>query len=243
MTPRVDMRKARNWLTRRFQTFSLLPDYFRALARCWQDVLWGEGVIAVAFTVWWLLGNPPARYIAFYLVAALFVAGYYTWRSDHIRLIPQFEIKDSEIQENPTTDSNQVQVYVQVVPKCLTDAGVKECKAYLLRVYKRHNNQDNWQPTELNEPMLLEWSFHKFAPFTLQPGIDQRLNVCFWSNRASRIVPRIEQPSVRYLGVFNPPGMFRFEIKATAENCAPVDISVEVTNDGCEWNRPMVKLL
>jgi hypothetical protein len=164
-------------------------------------VLWGEGVIAVAFTVWWLLGNPPARYIAFYLLAALFVAGYYTWRSDHIRLIPQFEIKDSEIQENPTTDSNQVQIYVQVVPKCLTDAGVKECKAYLLRVYKRHNNQDNWQPTELNEP------------------------------------------SVRYLGVFNPPGMFRFEIKATAENCAPVDISVEVTNDGCEWNRPMVKLI
>ena len=227
-----------------FQTFNLLGVYFRSIVQRWHDVLWGASTIAFAFVLWWFLGNPPVWAIALYLVAVMFISGYYAWRADHIRLMPKFEIREFRVQENPTTDPNLIQVYVQVIPKCLTEAVVTECSGRLLRVYKRDSDQNNWESTAANEPVLLEWSFHDFAPLTLQPGIDQRLNVCFWTNRTNIILPRVEPKaqSARYHGVFLSSGMFRFEVRVTAENCAPVDISLVVTTDGCIWNRPTVEL-
>ena len=240
-----------NWLTLKlrtqFQSFGLLGDYFRAIVQRWHDILWGASFIAVAFVLWWFLGNPPVRIIALYLVAVMFIAGYYAWRADHVRLMPKFEVKEFKIQENPTQDSTLIQIYIQVVPKCLTEAVVNECSGHLLRVYKKDTDKNRWESTTANEPVLLEWSFHEFAPLTLQPGIDQRLNVCFWTNRSNMIVPRVEPraQSMRYYGAFHPytTGTFRFEIRVTAENCPPVDISVEVTNERRDWNKPIVELI
>jgi len=62
-------------------TLALLPDYFRAIAKQWTNILFGEGLVAVVFLVWWALGSPPLVLI---FVSAMFVAGYYAWREEHI---------------------------------------------------------------------------------------------------------------------------------------------------------------
>src|ERR1700722_10520311 len=83
-----------------FQTFNLLGVYFRSIVQRWHDVLWGASTIAFAFVLWWFLGNPPVWAIALYLVAVMFISGYYAWRADHIRLMPKFEIREFRVQEN-----------------------------------------------------------------------------------------------------------------------------------------------
>lgn len=224
----------------------LLWDYWLTFKGTAWEIFWGASMIAIAFAIYTLFYAPSKLLLLLYLLLVVFVAGYFMWRSDHLRLMPKFEINGFQLQENPTTSAYERQMYVQVVPKCLTEAVVRNCSGYLLRVYYRRIEGEPWRSTEANEPLLLEWSFYGFAPLTLRPGIDQRLNVCFWRTNpllsvARTIIPRISPESVRYAEVFKPRGIFRFEIRVMAEECAPVDVSVEVSIDGREWNKPSVK--
>jgi hypothetical protein len=57
------------WLKTRFESFALLPDYFRTVVENWHEILWGASVLAVAFVIWWFLGNPATPIISVYLAA------------------------------------------------------------------------------------------------------------------------------------------------------------------------------
>jgi hypothetical protein len=121
---------------------------------------------------------------------------------------------------------------------------VRECKGYLLRVYKKHGEEENWQATALNEPLDLGWSIHGTSQRTLLPGIEQRLNVCFRENHpCARIMPATPDfTPMLWTSVPNPSGTFRFEIRVVAADCPPVDISVDVRFEGCDWEKPVVSL-
>ncbi len=230
-----------DWLKGRINKYDLVLDYFATLRQTWVDVALGTGVPAVGFIIWWSLGNIPQWAIALFFVWALIVAGYFSWRADHVRLLPKFEIGEFCIQETPT-EGLQRRVNVQLIARCLTDAPVKECQGYLLRVYKQ-NDKSDWDLTAMNESHILDWSRHGATPLTLKPGIDQRLNVCFIASDFLRMIPAITRLPSIWRTVFDSNGTFRFDIKVTAENCAPVDKSIAVSLDDCEWNKPKVTLL
>jgi hypothetical protein len=69
-----------------------MPDYFRALAKEWSNVLFGETLVGIGFLVWWALGAPTNHALVVVFVIAMFVAGYYAWRAQHLRLITKLEI-------------------------------------------------------------------------------------------------------------------------------------------------------
>jgi hypothetical protein len=199
-------------------------------------------VPAVGFIIWWSLGTIPPWAIALFFVWALIVAGYFSWRMDHIRLLPKFEVREFRIQETPT-EGLQRRVYVQLLPQCLTDASVKECQGNLLRVFKQIAGDSDWVLTSMNEPLHLEWSYRGAGPLTLEPGIDQRLNICYRISDLSMLIPAIPSLPSRWREVFNSTGTFKFDIRITAEDCPPVDVSIAVSLDDCEWNRPKVSLI
>jgi len=174
-----------DWLKSRIKTYDLFWEYFATLRRTWVDVAWGTGVPAVGFIIWWSLGNIPQWAIALFFVWALIVAGYFSWRADHLRLMPKFEIREFCIQETPT-EGLQRKVYIQLVPQCLTDASVKECQGNLLAVFKQIVGDSEWAATSMDEPLHLEWSYRGSGPLTLKPGIAQRLNVCYRVSDLSR---------------------------------------------------------
>lgn len=184
----------------------------------------------------------PPWAIALFFIWALIVAGYFSWRVDHLRLMPKFEIREFCIQETPT-EGLQRKVYVQLIPRCLTDATIKECQGNLLRVFKQIVGGSDWALTAMNEPLHLEWSYHGAGPLMLKPGIDQRLNVCFRINDLSMLIPTVIPLPSRWRDVFNSTGTFRFDIRVTAEDCAAVDVSIAVSLDDCEWNKPKVSFL
>ncbi|MGD1156728.1 MAG: hypothetical protein ABSA41_12950 [Terriglobia bacterium] len=160
------------------------------------------------------------------------------------RLIPKFGIKEWVITETPTIDRRDYFAYVQLIVRCLTDAPVKGCRGRLLQVYKRYGHKENWNATAMNEPFDLEWSnYPNILELTLEPGIDQRLNVCRSFKSVRLLYPTLLVLPARAHAVFDSSGTFRFDIKITAKDCPSIDASVTVTIDECEWNKPIVELI
>jgi hypothetical protein len=227
----------------------LLWDYWLAFKSTAWELFYGATLIGIPFAVYTLLYAPSKVLLLSYLLLVVFVAGYYLWRADHIRLMPKLEARDFKVVRTPTTDANETRVYVQVLPKCLTEAPVSKCKGRLLRVYKCEDETKQWELTAMDEPVDLEWSIHGFNELTIQRGSEPRLNVCFialsmYRKRLRQIVPTISPNLLRWVDVFDCDGIFKFDIKITAENCAPVDVflTVSMPSDHAS-NDPMVTLL
>lgn len=231
---------------RKFRDFDLLPEYFRAIAGQFQRILWGPALIAVVFVIASLLGALPKWIAIIYLVAVMFVAGYYVWRADHLRLMPKVAATRIHIQPTPCILGRGV--YVQIEPECLTESPLEECQGYLIRVLHKWPvgsgiGNGEWEPTEVNEPQPLGWSLGNPAPRTLIPGIPQRLNV-FWiySEEPRFIQPCVEPMPLRSHDVLTQQGSFRFEVKIRAKNCPAVDVAIEVER-GDPWDKPKVTLI
>lgn len=230
---------------KRFREEHLVFQYFTLVFTHWQAVLWGPSVLAVFWGMHFIVGTatPPEWVNWTAVVIALFVAGYYTWRADHVRLMPRLEVTDYVVQEVPTNQMGTRRVYVQIVPRCLTESPVQDVSGVLVRVFKRYVDTDDWELTDINEPLVLEWSYSGFAPREIYPGLGQRLNVCFRDNQIIQIQPTLAIAPRRWMEVFDSTGTFRFDIRITAKDCAPVDISIAVSLDGREWNNPKVEML
>jgi len=237
------MHQVFKWLKIWLQTFDLLPDYFPAIVRRWHDVLWGAGIVAVGFVLWWFLGNPSVRIIASYLAAVMFIAGYYVWRADHIRLLPKLKFGDARVVKTPTNQPGLERVVAQVLVQCATDASLTDCRGHLLRVLKWSNSDKKWTPTDVDEPLDLLWSIIDEPVRTLQPGIDQQLcifsidsvrpTIAIWAARTPfRVSATFERAS--------PNDIFRFDIQVTARDCGPSNISLEVKS-GDQWDKPTVR--
>ena len=238
------MSKISQWFRRRFRELDLLEDYFPVLFTRWQAALWGGSVLAVAFGWHFVTADWPYPVKVTACVAALFFAGYYVWRADHVRLIPRLELdRNIYLQETPTNIRDKRSVFIQILPRCMTESPVEECRGHLLRVFRRLMDSDEWEATEMNESLPLEWSLSGYEAITIYPGVDKRLNICFRENQFDIIRPTVSPLPARWAEVFDIAATFRFDIRISAKDCAPIDVSVAVRTTGHEWNKPSVQII
>jgi hypothetical protein len=212
----------------------LLWDYWLAFKVTVWEMLWGATAIGIPFAIYAYFRGPSKVLFLSCLVLVVFTSGYYLWRADHVRLIPKFEVKDFVVVQTPTSLQSEQRVYVQIRPRCLTDTPISNCEGRLLRVLKRANATEEWSPTAMDEPINMEWSIHGCRPVTMYPGAEPRINVCYVAlstqrTRLRQIVPTVCVSLFRCESVFDSDGEFRFDIRITAENCAPVDVSLAVS--------------
>jgi hypothetical protein len=238
------MSKIGQWFKRRFKELDLLDKYFPLLFSRWQAALWGGSVLAVAFGWHFITADWPYPVKVSACVAALFFAGYYVWRADHVRLLPQLSVGGVVVQETPTSPTGgRRAAFVQIELICKGDAPVEECRGHLLRVYKRFHGENEWTLTEMKERLDLQWSHKGCVPLTLYKSGGQNLNICSHGNEISIIMPAVSPLPLRWREVFDSTGSFRFDIEITAKDCAPVSASVSVSFDDCKWNQPQVEIL
>ncbi len=159
------------------------------------------------------------------------------------RLIPRFEVKEYVIQLTETENPDVTNLFIQIIPECMTESPVHECRGRLLLVSKRNSHENEWTATQMNSPLFLGWDYYGHGPFTLEPGIRQRLNVCWWSSVSHLIIPSVDPLPSKFRAVFGSGRIFKFDIRITAKDCPPVDVSVTVSLEGREWNKPIIELI
>ncbi len=236
-----------------FQSFKegldwkLIGDYWRAVREHAWETLWGAGMVGIPFGLLTLYYAPSRAFLPWLIVWVVLVAGYYIWRADHIRLISRLNI--ARLHVEPARNESGRSVWIQIEPECLTEAVVESCQGWLLRVKHRFPPESGignsaWEPTSINEPLALGWSFGGFAPISLYPGVPQRLNVfSLYSELPNKTMP---QPSVgsvplKAWDVLTRQGSFRFEVQLRAKDCPPIHIAVEY-EPGEPWDKPNVQL-
>jgi hypothetical protein len=92
-------KRSRQWVVGYFKELDFLADYFPLLFTRWQAALWGGSVLAVAFGWHFITADWPYPVKVSACVTALFFAGYYVWRADHVRLKRKLSIKALRINE------------------------------------------------------------------------------------------------------------------------------------------------
>src|ERR1700685_3157736 len=107
-------------IARKFEVFLCIPDYCKAMARQWSNLILGETVLAVVFLVWWALVNPSNPPLIATFVIAGFVASYLIWYGEHVRLLPGLRVARVLVQPTPTTLSTENRVYIHIIPECLS---------------------------------------------------------------------------------------------------------------------------
>jgi hypothetical protein len=238
----------RDWTKARRRDLSLtfLPEYFTKVATTWQGILWGGGVIFVAWGINFMVSSQRSWITWTAILTALLMAGYYVWREDYIRLIPKLTVLDKiEYHLSPTQPDGGMSVWIQLLPKCLTEADIEECLAWLREVRVWSQEDQKWKSTHMNQTLPLGWSFadEKHSPITLQSGNEKRLNVLMVHSSNKIIIPQtFPKPLVWTTSIYNNTDTFLLDITIRGKNCPPVDryMTVKV---GAEWDKPIVKFI
>jgi hypothetical protein len=188
----------------------LLYQYWLAVKQHAWEVAWGATVVGIPFTLYTLYVSPSLRLLGWAVAVWILIGGYYVWRSEYLKHLPKLKIEDKiYLQETPVKTSMGYEVgdriYVQIIPKCITDSPVTGCQGHLLRILK--HSDTGWVETAMNEPSELEWSLHEYRPLTIHPGIDQRLNICYWDKDQRIITPALAHLPLRWTSVFASPGL------------------------------------
>ncbi|MGA7380739.1 MAG: hypothetical protein WBX03_07795, partial [Terriglobales bacterium] len=205
------------------------------------DMFWGPTVFGIIFSIATLCYPPLKLWFLTYLLTLFFTTGYFLWKGDYVRLQPRFRVSKIIAQRTETEASDVTSIFLQVLPECLTDAPVEDCHARLLLV-SRPDGYGKWIPTEMNSPLKLGWDYHDYEPLTIEPGIGQRLNVCWWDNHATAIIPTVNPMPSKWRTIIGP-GPFKFDIRMTGKDCAPVDFSVTINLLGRKWDDPEYALI
>jgi hypothetical protein len=143
-------KKISQWFKRRFQIFDLLPQYFTAAASQMQNILWGALLPFLAWGIWFIVSTPPTWVNLTAIGTALFIAGYYVWRADHVRLQQKIEVTRVRTFSWPRRDGGVegTQYYFEIVNKseALTIHGVR---VQLQEIVPEIKNS-NWFPIPLH---------------------------------------------------------------------------------------------
>jgi hypothetical protein len=236
-------------LLRQFGKLSLLSVYFGAIAKEWINILFGETLIGIGFVLWWSLAGPSNTKLIVAFVAAMFVAGYYAWRAEHIQLMPKFVVAQFTRQTTDTFDQTGKQngwsEYFQLVPRCLTEANVEQCRGLLTSIEMLDGFSHGWKSVE-DEVMFLEWSHGDATPIPLYPHAENRLNVFYLHSSNREIRPCVQPYPVRFITLFNQLQLrqisaVKINIKIIAKDCQPVEVVMKVQL-GDDPTHPTVEL-
>jgi hypothetical protein len=229
--------------TRSFWTgWANIPEYFAAVKDHAWETLWGAGVIGIPFGILTLYWAPSRSALGYVIALVVLAAGYYVWRPYHLRLIPRFEVTAYTIQPTDVFDKHTGlksgwSNYFQLLPKCLTDANVEDCRGFLtsIEMYDRFNN--SWETVE-SETMLLQWSHRDDSiepeSIILYTGAERRLNVFYLPSDNPEIRMCVFPYPVRFFTLFNQLGLrqvleVRFNIRVVAKDCPPADLVMTIT--------------
>jgi hypothetical protein len=151
------------------------------------------GACSVAYWLLWFRPNPPSGWITLiYALWIIFVSGYFLWRADHLRLIPQLDVigtrfEDMQIALNEHL--GEVRTFCQLVPKCKTESPVYECTGHLMQV--RRWSRNAWEITDLG-PLTLRWGNVQDNEITLHPGAENVLNVFYIRHSDRQVCPYVD---------------------------------------------------
>ena len=219
------------WVLGRQPWFDYMRDYWDELVKQWNKHLFETtSPIIVAFLLWWFFVTPFLAVAVFVVVWVFLLAGYYAWRGDHVQLVPRFNLNDYRVSSPTHVMANVRSLFVQVLPRCHTGARVIRVRGYLLRVMSW--SPVGWQPTELDQPLDLLWSFYDTRPRNLEPGINQWLNICFITNMEQFIHLETRPMPAAQRTLFRANNSYRFDIRVTATNCPAQNISLVISLGG-----------
>jgi hypothetical protein len=209
------------WIYKRFGTFDLLPQYFMAAGQQIQNVLWGALLPFLIWGIWFIVSNPPAWVNVTAVGVALFLAGYFVWKADHVRLIPKLGVGDDiDMKFTGIGVPDKKKRTVQVLVKCETEGPVKDCRGQLLRVSKWAEGDGKWEITHINETLDLEWSYVDPPTFiTLEHGAPRQLNV-FWVENTHRDIVTCTRFHPRL--AVTPSDRLKFDVRVAGEDCPPL---------------------
>jgi len=257
----------REGFRRRYQELDLLPEYSRLLFTRWQALLWGGSVLAVLWGVHFILAEWPSWINWTAITVALFFAGFYTWRADHVRLIPRLAVEKATLQITPVTRqivtmngtriSEEVldnRTFIQLAVKCLTEAPVDECEGHLVKVNRWSPTKNDWEPVDFPPALVLGWdNAGGIEKITQHPGAEKPLNVAFIRHSDSQLFPSVsgDIPQQRVINEFRRmPGdreAYQFDVQITCfdrsnnTSVKPVAVLVEVQNTA-DPSRPSVEV-
>jgi hypothetical protein len=232
----------------------LLWKYFLAFKEKWWELFWGPTVLGVVFgiaTIWY----PPARIVFFiYVLIVAFLAGYYLWRDNYVRLIPKLGISGTRFQDTPVTSNDVIldhRVFVQLTPECLTESPVYECVGYLQKIEKRVE-ENQWEETALDRNLVLNWGEDKVE---LHPRSEIPLNIFFIQRNTRQIIPNLKPgadiPWQKFDAALNNEPILRFHVQITCSerihgnfvSIPPVSVCLEVRFVGPNFLRPQLQLI
>lgn len=199
------------------------------------EIFWGAGVIGLICTLLTLY-YAPSRWLLGWVFAWVFlVSGYYVWRADHLRLMPKLDLGEPITVFTPTNIPQLERKFVQIPVNCAenVEVGLANCKGQILRVWKWVN--DNWEPTQIDETLDLNWPILDEPIAFLEPGVGRRLNICFVHNVNRNINIATNRFPFRMALSSAPSDLFRFDIRVSANGCLAEYKSINI-RFGEEWD-------
>jgi hypothetical protein len=167
------MRRIFNWFNKRFGAFDLLPQYFTAAGQQIQNVLWGALMPFLVWGIWFIVSTPPVWINWTAVLLALFIAGYYVWRADHVRLqqtigitrvIPQRWVDN----DDPATPLEVIAYYFEVVST--SEASTVEWALVELAEVFPEVLSPSWLPLPLRHKNDRSFPAQAKKDFNLNPG-------------------------------------------------------------------------
>jgi hypothetical protein len=228
------------WLWNRIKTFDYLWAYINAAYEHFNDIIWGVAVVGVVlgipFLVWGIVTqfhdiHPWKSWLA--ILGASILAGYYVWRSYHLRLIPQLEITDPYVTSLPDRYA-PTQKFVQVTVKCATEGTLGDCRGQLLKVLRWSSNQEKWEPTQLDGTIDLLWAELDVPSVILESGAPRRLVIFEIENNNWQMRVWDEKRAIRLPLSYSPNSVYKFDLRIGQPSHKPEFTSIKITF-GSEW--------
>lgn len=221
----------KRWLADRVGAYRDLPQYLRDVKKAGTEIAYGESLLALAFGIYTYAYTVSLGSVLSFFAASFVLAGYHIWHSYYLRLLPKLEFEPAvfrEIRDEAATNTGTIYSveYLQILPRCLTESPVEDCRGRLLRVLERKGNGDEWQPTVFNEPLDLIWSLHSSDPITLEPNIPQRLNLLAVTMNDVQL--QVSLKPLKATRVFSINRDFRLDVMVTGKDTQPIEISIRV---------------
>ena len=155
-----------------------------------QNVLWGALLPFLVWGIWFIVSSPPLWINITAVGLALFLAGYYVWRADHIQLIPGVRIAGTKYKSTPFINARHDRdhrTFSQVVVRCLEKSPVYECVGRLQRVERLRDNE--WEEVDIDGGLVLQWSNERQRSIEQHPGAEKALNVFYVEHSSREILP------------------------------------------------------
>ena len=148
------------------------------------------------------------------------------------------------IPETERLNTGKRGMIIRVLPKCLTDAPIPDCRGFLNGVYWRASDADHWQLTALRDQLSLKWSTLNIgAAIQFRKGFLQYLDIGAIDEDGNVLLFAHDQQERGRL-VFKKPGLYRLDIVITGSgheaDIANLSLQLKQTD---QWNEPNIKVL